>query len=119
MTDRNPLPDGFADLEPFLADWGELHTQEERYQRRQQLPFEALEAFHAAAAPRLAAVFAHLDSFPFGQLPEREARLRRLILGLTEAAQAVEIFGQSRVPHARDGHSVAIGGVPVAENGGV
>jgi hypothetical protein len=113
MTDKRPLPQGFEDLEPFL-EWAELQTQAERYRRRQQAPFEDLLAFHAAAAPRLEAAFAHLDSFPYGQLPEREGRLLRLFLGLTEAAQAVEVFGQSTVPYARTDHAASIGPVPVA-----
>jgi len=39
-------------------------------------------------------------------LPEAEARLYRTVLGLTEASQAVEVFGQARVPYAPYPHSV-------------
>ena len=41
-------------------------------------------------------------------LPEAEALLFRVVLGLTEASQAVEIFGQPRVPYAPFPHSVAM-----------
>ena len=101
-----PLPSQFAFLEPFATVWGDLHTQDERYLKRQSLAQGELEAFHAALAPRLEEVFAHLDLFPANALPEAEARLFRTVLGLTEASQAVEVFGQPRVPFAPYPHSV-------------
>jgi hypothetical protein len=101
-----PLPETFAFLEPFAAVWGDLRTQDARYRMRQSLPYGELEAFHALVAPRLEEIFVHLDQFPPDALPEAEARLFRTVLGLTEASQAVEVFGQSRVPHAPYPHSV-------------
>ncbi len=101
------LPEKFAFLEPFAAVWGDLGTQNERYLKRQSLPYAELEAFHGVLAHRLEEVFAHLDKFPPDGLPEAEARLFRTVLGLTEASQAVEVFGQSRVPFAPDSHSVS------------
>lgn len=101
-----PLPSGFEYLESFAATWGDLRTQNERYLMRQSLPFAELEAFHAALAPRLEEVFQYLDGFPADGLPEAEARLFRTVLGLTEASQAVEVLGQSRVPYAPYPHSV-------------
>lgn len=100
------LPEQFAFLEPFVATWGDLKTQDERYRRRQELAQGELEAFHAALAPRLEEVFTHLDKFDPKALPEAEALLFRVVLGLTEASQAVEIFGQPRVPYAPFPHSV-------------
>jgi len=100
------LPEQFAFLEPYVATWGHLHTQAERYEKRQALPYAELEAFHAALSPRLEEVFSYLDGFDPQALPEREALLLRVVLGLTEAAQAVEIFGQPRVPFAPFPHSV-------------
>ena len=100
------VPEQFAFLEPFVATWGELRTQDERYRRRQELSQGELEAFHAALAPRLEEVFTHLDRFDPMALPEAEALLFRVVLGLTEASQAVEIFGQPRVPYAPFPHSV-------------
>ncbi|WP_371433289.1 hypothetical protein [Novosphingobium sp.] len=102
------LPEQFAFLEPFVASWGDLRTQDERYRKRQELSQGELEAFHAALAPRLEEVFVHLDQFDPNALPEAEALLVRVVLGLTEASQAVEIFGQPRVTHAPFPHGVAI-----------
>jgi hypothetical protein len=101
------LPPGFEFLEPFAATWGDLNTQSERYLQRQSLPYAALLAFHTALAPRLEAVFQHLDKFPKDALPAEEARLFRTVLGMTEASQAVEVFGQARVPNAPYPHTVA------------
>lgn len=102
------LPEQFAFLAPFVATWGHLRTQDERYARRQALSQGELEAFYTALAPRLEEVFTHLDQFDPQRLPEAEALLFRVVLGLTEAAQAVEIFGQPRIPHVPFPHGVAI-----------
>lgn len=100
------LPPGFDYLDPFVATWGHLESQNERYLTRQSLSQAELEAFHAALAPRLEEVFRHLDNFPPDARPAPEALLFRTVLGLTEAAQAIEIFGQPRVPNAPYPHSV-------------
>ena len=60
-------------------------------------------------APRLKAIFEHLDSFPYGTpLPPPEALLFRVVMAMSEVAQAVEVFGQPAVPRAPEGHSVPI-----------
>ncbi len=103
------LPKGFEDLAPFIAEWGSLQTQDERYIRRQSLPMERLQAYYDVVQPRLEAIFTHLDSFPYGpQLPDPEALLFRLVLAMSEVAQAVEVYGQPTVPHAPPNHSVII-----------
>jgi hypothetical protein len=106
MTAHIALPEQFDFLAPFASVWGDLRTQNERYLKRQELSQGELEAFHAALAPRLEEVFSYLDGFDPGALPEAEARLFRTVLGLTEASQAVEIFGQPRVPFAPYPHGV-------------
>ena len=94
------LPKGFEDLAPFVAEWGSLTTQDERYVRRQSLPMERLQAYYDVVQPRLEAIFTHLDSFPYGPpLPEPEALLFRITLAMAEVAQAVEIYGQPTVPN--------------------
>jgi hypothetical protein len=102
----NSLPEQFSFLEPFAAVWGDLHSQDERYLKRQSLSMGELEAFHGVLAHRLEEIFSYLDGFDPQALPEPEARLFRTVLGLTEASQAVEILGQQRVPHAPYPHSV-------------
>jgi hypothetical protein len=106
MPSTVTLPEQFSFLEPFAATWGDLHSQNERYLKRQQLSYADLEAFHLALSGRLEEVFSYLDGFDPDALPEPEARLYRTVLGLTEASQAVEVFGQPRVPYAPYPHSV-------------
>lgn len=103
------LPQGFEDLAPFVAEWGHLETQDARYVRRQELPMARLQAYYDAVQPRLEAIFDHLDSFPYGpELPGPEALLFRLVLAMSEVAQAVEVYGQPTVPYAPPNHSVTI-----------
>lgn len=116
MTDTVPsLPPGFEDLEPFIPEWGALETQHERYQRRQELPMERIQAYYDVVAPRLPAIFDHLDSFTYGEpLPPSEALLLRLVMGMSEVAQAVELYGQPTFPHLPKGSSVLIKGLSYA-----
>jgi hypothetical protein len=103
------LPKGFDDLAPFVEEWGDLETQDDRYRRRQKLPMERLVAYYETVKPRLEAIFHHLDGFPFGQpLPAPQALLFRVVMGMTEVAQAVEVFGQPAVPQMPPDHSVRI-----------
>jgi hypothetical protein len=103
------LPKGFEDLAPFVAEWAALETPEARYARRRSLPMERLAAYYAAVQPRLGAIFARLDAFPFDQpLPAPEARLFNLVMGMSEVAQAVEVFGQPSVPNAPPDHTVRV-----------
>lgn len=104
------LPPAFADLEPFAHLWIGLETMESRYRARQDMPFDALKQFYDVAAPRLADIMAHLDSFGAQTLPSAQARLYRVALGLVEAAQAVEFFGAARLPGAPCPHEVRVGG---------
>jgi hypothetical protein len=107
--DAASLPRGFEDLAPFVAEWGHLESQDARYVQRQALPMARLQAYYDAVQPRLEAIFDHLDSFPYGpELPASEALLFRLVLAMSEVAQAVEVYGQPTVPHAPPNHSVTI-----------
>jgi hypothetical protein len=106
----NQLPAGFEDLAPFVAEWGDLETQDQRYGQRQRLPMARLQAYYDVVQPRLRAIFDHLDRFPYGDppLPEPEALLFRVVMAMAEVAQAVEVYGQPTVPHAPPNHSVSI-----------
>jgi hypothetical protein len=108
MTEAT-LPKGFEDLAQFVAEWGDLETQDARYLRRQNLPMERLDTYYKTVTPRLGAIFEHLDKHPFGQpLPAPEALLFRVVMAMSEVAQAVEVFGQPTVPHAPVNHSARV-----------
>jgi hypothetical protein len=99
------LPEGYADLEQFVPVWGELDTAEARYLQRQNSKMPYLRAFYDAVVPRFKEALAYLDTFPMGApLPAPEARLYRVILGLTEVTAAVEIYGQPGVPYVSYPH---------------
>ncbi len=101
------LPEGFADLAAFVPVWGPLETQAERYLARQRSRMEDLRALYDALAPRIDAVFEHLDRFPVDEpLPPPERALFRLTLALTEAAVAVEIYDEPGVPWVPTPHHV-------------
>lgn len=102
------LPEGFEALAPYADTWGKLVSQGDRYLLRQHSSMSELKAFYDAAAPRLNEIFDHLDQFPMDELPEPEALLYRITLGLTEAAIAVEVFNQPCVPYAPFPHKMAI-----------
>jgi hypothetical protein len=102
------LPEGFQALAPYAETWGRLDNQMERYLQRQKSAMSELKTFYDAAAPRLEEVFNHLDKFPMDALPPSEALLYRTILGLTEVAQAIEVFNQPGVPYAPFPHMMAI-----------
>ena len=107
---NSSLPSAFGDLEPFAHLWVGQDTMESRYLARQNMTFDDLQLFYDAAAPRLAAIAAHLDAFGGDPLPPAEDRLYRVALGLIEAAEAVEFFGDARLPGAPYPHHVAVGG---------
>ncbi len=104
----NALPSGFEALQPYADTWGKLVTQEERYMLRQTSTMAELQAYYDAAAPRLNEVFDYLDGFPVDALPAPEELLYHTMLGLTEAAMAIEVFNQPRVPFAPFPHEMAI-----------
>jgi hypothetical protein len=107
------LPIGFDDLEPFAQPWVSFEDMQARYRHRQDIAFEDLQTFYSTVAPRLGEILAHLDTFGAGPLPPAEERLFRLVLGLVEAAEAVEFFGRSRLPRAPYPHVVPVGRVGV------
>lgn len=103
------LPQGFQELELFVEDWGNLRDQNQRYLQRQNLPYPQLKSFYDAITPRIEEAFEHLETFTYGEpLPVPQQHLLNLLLGLSEVAQAVEVFQASRVPYSNHPHSVPV-----------
>jgi hypothetical protein len=94
--DVAPLPEPFADLEPF-ADWC-LATEGERYAKRLASSMDELQAFYDAAFARLPGAMAYLDDLPLDALPEDATRLLRLCQSLVNVSFPVEVWRQPRVP---------------------
>ena len=91
------LPQGFADLEPFVADWA-LAARAQRYEARLSKPYDELVRFYDAIAPRAEEAIAYLDGFDINELPDDAARLLHLLYSMILVSYAVNIFKQNRIP---------------------
>jgi hypothetical protein len=91
------LPEGFSDLEPYVADWA-LATRAERYAARLDRPFDDLVVFYDALAPKAEEAIAHLDTLNLNALPADATRLLHLLYSFILVSYAVNIFHQNRIP---------------------
>jgi hypothetical protein len=91
------LPDGFAELEPYVEDWAKP-TRAERYEARLAKPFPELVEFYDAVAPKAEAAIAHLDGLDVAALPEDASRLLLLLYSFILVSYAVNVFHQPRIP---------------------
>jgi hypothetical protein len=91
------LPEGFADLEPFVTDWA-LPTRAPRYEARLSKPYDELVRFYDAVAPRADEAIAYLDGFDIDELPDDAARLLHLLYSMILVSYAVNVFKQNRIP---------------------
>ncbi|ADP79464.1 hypothetical protein [Pseudofrankia inefficax] len=90
------LPAEFADLEPFAERWS-LATEAARYATRVNSPMAEMEAFYAAAYPRVAEAMTYLDGFPLADLPDQQLNLLYLTYSLIMVSLPVEVWHQPRV----------------------
>lgn len=96
------LPDEFAPLETWAADWA-MATQNQRWDKRLDSSGAEITAFYHAILPWLERILAHADQFPLGSLPEDSARLFDLALMHAEIAPNVELYmSDPNVPHSFD-----------------
>ena len=91
------LPEGFTDLEPFVADWA-LPTRAQRYEARLSKPYDELVRFYDAVAPRADQAIAYLDGLDINELPDDAARLLHLLYSMLLVSYAVNVFKQNRIP---------------------
>jgi hypothetical protein len=91
------LPDGFIDLERFVADWARP-TRQERYDMRLSKPFDELVEFYDAVAPRAEEAIEHLNRRDLDALDEPDTRLLQLLYSLILLSYPVNVFDQPRIP---------------------
>ena len=91
------LPEEFADLEPFAAQWC-LATEPERYTTRLATPLPELRAFYDAMMPRIAAAIDYCDRFALDDMPDVVVNLMHLIYSFINVSFPVEVWLQPRVP---------------------
>lgn len=101
MTKRHKnggnLPDGFADLEPFVADWA-LRTEAERTARRHGADMKAIKAFYNAILARIDDILeTALKGCSLDALTAEQKRLHYLTLSLCEIAPSIELYKQQGV----------------------
>jgi hypothetical protein len=91
------LPEGFAELEPFVTDWA-LPTRAQRYEARLSRPYEDLVRFYDASAPRAEEAIAYLNERDINALPDDATRLLQLLYSMILVSYAVNVFKQNRIP---------------------
>jgi hypothetical protein len=91
------LPEGFTELEPFVADWA-LPTRAQRYEARLSKPYEELVTFYNAVAPRAEEAIAYLNTLDINALPDDATRLLQLLYSMILVSYAVNVFKQNRIP---------------------
>ena len=91
------LPQGFADLERFAADWA-LPTRAQRYEARLNKPYDELVGFYDAIAPRAEEAIAYLNELDINDLPDEAERLLHLLYSMILVSYAVNVFKQNRIP---------------------
>jgi hypothetical protein len=96
-TASGPLPAGFADLEPYVAEWA-LPTRSERYAMRLSKTIDELTEFYDAIAPRAEEAMAYLDGLDLNDLPDDATRLLHLLYSLVMVSYPVNVFKQPRIP---------------------
>jgi hypothetical protein len=91
------LPEEFADLEPWAAQWA-LPTRAERYDLRLSKTIDELGAFYDAVAARAEDAIGYLSGLDINALPEPALRLQQLLYSLILVSYAVNVFDQPRIP---------------------
>ncbi len=85
-----PLPEGFADLAPFVAGWA-LRSERERYHRLHSVRLEDLRPFYDTMLARIDAVLEHLDRYHADRLPDDAQTLFDLAMTFAETAHPLDL----------------------------
>jgi hypothetical protein len=91
------LPEAFADLEPFVAEWA-LPTRAQRYEARLSKPYGELVEFYDTVAPRAEEATTYLNGRDINALPVEAERLLHLLYSMILVSYAVNVFKQNRIP---------------------
>lgn len=97
MTTAGLLPEAFAELEPYVADWARP-TRAERYATRLSKSYDELADFYDAVAPRAEEAIEYLSGLDLDALPDDATRLLQLLYSMILVSYAVNIFKQPRIP---------------------
>ena len=95
----SPLPDRFADLAPWVADWA-LPAESDRNRYRIACSMETLRRFYDALLPRMDDIIGYLKPIRFEDLTPADRRLLHLALMFMEVAGSIEVFFAPDVPNS-------------------
>jgi len=93
-----PLPQQFAGLAPFVAQWAAADPAA-RASARDASSAEERRAFHAAMSGRIAEVLDYLDSRPIAGLDSGEAALLNMALAFVHVVLAEEMQTDAEAGH--------------------
>jgi hypothetical protein len=91
------LPEGFAELEPYVEDWARA-TRAERYAMRLSKSIDELDEFYDAIAPHAERAIAYLDGLDLNDLPDDATRLLHLLYSMILVSYPVNVLKQPRIP---------------------
>jgi hypothetical protein len=91
------LPEEFADLERFAADWC-LPNERERYAKRLGSTLDEMQILYEATTARAREAIAYCNKFPLDEMPEKAVNLMRLLYSMIAVSFAVELWRQPRIP---------------------
>jgi hypothetical protein len=91
------LPDGFAELERFVADWARP-TRQERYDARLSKSIGELGEFYDAVAARAEEAITYLKGHDLQALSDDDTRLLQILYSMVLVSYAVNVFNQPRIP---------------------
>ncbi|MDN7907503.1 hypothetical protein QZM18_25780 [Burkholderia diffusa] len=101
------LPEGFEELEPFVAKWS-ASTSHERWIQRAATPYVEIVQFYDAIFARAEEATAYLEQFPLSEMPAPAENLFRLLLAMCHSAVAVEMHQAPTIRHAPSQHALQI-----------
>lgn len=107
LDDPDRLPEGFEELEPFLAHWS-ASTSHERWINRAAMPYPEIVRFYDAIFARAEEATAYLEQFPLNEMPRPAQNLFQLLLAMCHAAVAVEMHEAPSIRHAPAQHALQI-----------
>ena len=93
------LPEPFAHLEPFAAEWG-IDDEASRNLKRISSTMETLRQFYQALLPQIEPIVDYLKPISLQEMDHQHQRLLNLAKMLMEVAPAIEIFNDPDVPNS-------------------
>lgn len=93
------LPEDFADLERFAADWV-LPSEYDRYAKRISSTQDELQEFYDAAFPRMAESTEYLEGVDMDGISDQDRNLLWLFCSLVTVSFPAEVWRQPRVPES-------------------